>query len=77
MNPFLEEKKLGKDHEFSMTAYVRELFSGKKEGDTFEINLHGATPKIVRATIYMVVKQKYKTKMKNGKMYALILNGER
>lgn len=69
-NPFLEEQTA----KFSVTKYVRELFDGKKPGDTFEVELNGFTPTTVRAHIHQVVGTgKYRTKMRDGKMYALIL----
>ena len=72
MNPFEKNK-----NPINMTEYIRELFEGKKEGDTFEIELKGFELKSVRATIFMTVKQKYKTKTVHGKLYVLIMSGER
>lgn len=72
MNPFEKNKNVT-----NMAEYVRELFKDKKEGDTFEVDLKGFHKNSVRATIFMTVTQKYKTKMSNGKLYVLILDGTR
>ena len=69
-NPFLETETAA----FSVTKYIRDLLVGKKPGDTFEVDLNGFTPKTVRAHIHQVVGTGgYRTKMRDGKMYVLIL----
>lgn len=70
-NPFKQKEP----HNYS--EYIRELFSDKKEGDSFVVDLFSKTKIEARATIYMTVKQKYKTRFKDGKLYVLILDGER
>jgi len=74
MNPFTEKNK---DFEFSMTDYVREIFKDKKVGETFEVDMHGYDAVYTRATIYQTGFRGYKTKLVNGKLYVLILNGFR
>ncbi len=72
MNPFEKNK-----NPINLAEHIRDTFAGKKSGDTFELDLKGFHKNSVRATIFMTVKQKYKTKIVNGKMYVLIMDGER
>lgn len=72
MNPFEKNK-----NPINLAEHIRDTFAGKKSGDTFELDLKGFHKNSVRATIFMTVKQKYKTKIVNGKMYILIMDGER
>lgn len=70
-NPFKREEP----HNYR--EYIRNLFDGKKPGDSFIVEMFSKKKVEVRATIYMTAKQKYKTKFSDGKMYVLILDGER
>ena len=59
------------------SEYIRVLFENKKEGDTFIVETFDISKAAARATIYSTVKQKYQTRFKDGKLYVLILDGER
>lgn len=72
MNPFEKNK-----HPINLAEHIRESFLGKVSGDTFELKMRGFHKNSIRATIFMTVNQQYKTKMSNGKMYILLLDGER
>lgn len=71
MNPFKDNSVV------NYRGYIRELFTNKQDGDTFEVDLKDIPLVQVRATIYMTVKQKYKTKFKNSRLYVLIIAGTR
>jgi len=72
MNPFEKNK-----NPINLAEHIRDAFIDKKAGDTFELDMKGFHKNSVRATIFMTVKQKYKTKIVNGKMYVLMLDGDR
>ena len=72
MNPFEKLKNI-----FEPTKYVRDIFNGKKAGDTFEVKIPEEYTLVkMRGIIQHAMKKKkikYKTKTSNGKLYVYII----
>lgn len=70
MNPF--DKPSAK---INMAQYIRDIFSDKKSGDSFEIDTMGIKLSNFRAMLYDTIKRtgvSYKTKSVDGKLWVYV-----